>query len=143
MSKHFLNVFWLCGHVQIETEVENGTRERYRSRQQILDAKTQKIGNFENTWFLKDDITSVMKIPCTPGSKLVQNIKAKCGQSRGPEKGGQNLLSWEEHLLPCCFPTKTFLGATKVAILTQSAIYKRTKIAELIGLYIGLNAKHV
>ena len=98
---------------QIETEVENGTRERYRSRQQILDAKTQKIGNFENTWFLKDDITSVMKIPCTPGSKLVQNIKAKCGQSRGPDKGRTKFVELGGTPLTLLFPNKDLFGGNK------------------------------
>ena len=52
---------------QIEDEVKSGSRDRYRSREAILLQKKQSVGNFTNTWFLKGDITNVLKVPCTPG----------------------------------------------------------------------------
>ena len=64
-------------------------------------------------WFLKDDITSVMKIPCTPGSKLVQNIMAKCGQSRGPDKGRTKFVELGGTPLTMLFPNKDLFGGNK------------------------------
>ena len=53
----------------------------------ILQQKKQSTGNFVNTWFLKNDITQILKEPCTPQSKLVNMHKAMYGDSRGPDGG--------------------------------------------------------
>ena len=71
----------LARNTQIEGEIARGERVRYRNRTQIEAQKQQNIGNFANTWFLKSDITNIHKIPCTPGSKLVNQVKEKSGKT--------------------------------------------------------------
>ena len=101
---------------QIEDEVKNGNRDRYRSRKQILDHKKQSIGNFPNTWFLKDDVTNILKVPCTPGSKLVNSIRGKCGQTRGPDGGRTKFVELGGLPLPCYFPTRKCLGQYRMSV---------------------------
>ena len=95
---------------QIEADVKNGIRNRYRSREAILEHKKGKVGNFANTWFLKDDITNVLKVPCTPGSKLVNSIRSKCGQTRGPLGGRSKFVELGGTPLPLMFPNKDMFG---------------------------------
>ena len=48
---------------QVDEEIAQGTRARYRSFSEILTQKKQKSGQFTNTWFLKNDVTQILKVP--------------------------------------------------------------------------------
>ena len=96
---------------QIEDEVKSGTRDRYRSREAILLKKKQSVGNFTNTWFLKGDITNVLKVPCTPGSKLVNQIRRECGNTRGPDGGRTKFVELGGTPLTLLFPNKDMFGS--------------------------------
>ena len=62
---------------QLETEFESGEKQRYRSRQQIKDQKSAKLGKYPDTWFIKGDVGNTLKVPFTPGGKLKDMIGRK------------------------------------------------------------------
>ena len=95
---------------QCNEEIRLGTRRKYRSREEILACKKSKSGNFVNTWFLKQDITQILKVPCTPGSKLVQKYRDVCGQSRGPDGGRTKYVEMGGTPISLLFPNKDNFG---------------------------------
>ena len=95
---------------QVDEEIARGTRARYRSRSEILVQKKQKLGQFTNTWFLKNDVTQILKVPCTPGSKLVNRIKSQCGETRGPDKGRTKFVEMGGTPITWLFPNKDQFG---------------------------------
>ena len=97
---------------QIEDEIKSGTRIRYRTSQQIHDQKRSQTGNFPNTWFLKGDTTSILKIPCTPNSKLVNLMREKIGSSRGPDGGLTKFVEMGGLPISLTFPMKEYLTGT-------------------------------
>ena len=52
-------------------EIALGNRVKYRSQNEIEEQKRGKLGNFANTWLLNDEVTGILKVPCTPDSKLL------------------------------------------------------------------------
>ena len=98
---------------QIEEEIESGTRIRYRTSKQIYDQKRAKTGNFANTWFLKGEVTNILKIPCTPNSKLVNLMREKAGASRGPDGGLTKFVEMGGLPISLTFPMKEYLTGTK------------------------------
>ena len=98
---------------QIEEEIVNGTRIRYRTKAQIEEHKQNTIGNFPNTWFLKNETTNILKVPCTPNSSLVNSMRQKAGSSRGPDKGITKFVEMGGIPVTLLFPMKEFLTGTK------------------------------
>ena len=87
---------------EIQTEIDSGKRVRYRSRQQIVDQKSQQLGKYANTWFLRGDVTNTLKVQYVPGSVLKTKIHqtlsglsetADNGQTKVVELGGKRILS--------------------------------------------------
>ena len=60
---------------QICEEIENGTRIKYRSREEILEQKARKLGKYANTWFLRGKIQNTFKVQATPDSVLLNSLK--------------------------------------------------------------------
>jgi len=86
----------------IEIMIGNGTRVRYRSREQIVEQKQQKLGKFANTWFLRNNIINTLKITATPQSTLKYKIHdtlrkrvqfAEGGETKVIEMGGALVTS--------------------------------------------------
>ena len=98
---------------QIEDEISNGTRIRYRTKIQIDQSKRNTTGNFPNTWFLRNETTNILKVPCTPNSILVNNMKQKAGQSRGPDNGLTKFVEMGGEPISLLFPMKEFLTGSK------------------------------
>ena len=98
---------------QIEDEISNGTRIRYRTKIQIDQSKRNTTGNFPNTWFLRNETTNILKVPCTPNSILVNNMKQKAGQSRGPNNGFIKFVEMGGVPISLLFPMKEFLMGSK------------------------------
>ena len=59
---------------QIEGLIQQGLRVRFRSREQIINEKKQKLGKYANTWFLRNDNINPLKIPATPASELKNRV---------------------------------------------------------------------
>ena len=57
---------------QLEEKFESGEYLHYRSREQIVLQKSQKLGKFPNTWFLSGGAKNTLKVPATPGSALLK-----------------------------------------------------------------------
>ena len=60
-----------------ESLVNEGTRVKFRSRKQILDAKSTKLGKFNNTWFLRGEVQNTLKCPFTPGAGLKEALQVQ------------------------------------------------------------------
>ena len=85
----------------------------YRTKAQIEESKHNKIGNFPNTWFLKNETTNILKVPCTPNSSLVSKMRQKAGSSRGPDKGITKFVEMGGIPVTLLFPMKEFLTGEK------------------------------
>ena len=72
---------------EMDDKCKRGLIDRYRNRKQINNDKSNKGGNSINTWFLKGDKTSVLKVIPTPNSSLSNIIKSKIGNIRSPDGG--------------------------------------------------------
>ena len=72
---------------QIETEVKEGSKFRYRQRQTIKEDKLRKGGNSAASWHLKGDIRQTIKIPITPGGELVKQVKKRIQDMVRPDGG--------------------------------------------------------
>ena len=95
---------------QIEEEIARGDRVRFRNRLQIVTQKQQTVGNYPNTWFLKADTTNILKIPCTPQSKLVNLVREKSGNTRGPDGGLTKFVEMGGLPISLMFPNKDQFG---------------------------------
>ena len=86
---------------KIENAITNGTRIRFRSRQQIVDMKNQKLGKFAATWFLQGTNQNTLKVQGTPDSLLVNKIQnvlaaricAEGGSTKVVELGGKKITA--------------------------------------------------
>ena len=108
---------------QMSQEIALGNRVKYRSQKEIEQQKREKMGNFANTWFLNDEVTGILKVPCTPDSKLLNTIRQQSGGSKGPdgestkfgEMGGTPValnFKQTEYLVSqpgCQFPVKCYI----------------------------------
>ena len=59
---------------QMESDVSNGVKAWFRSRDQINKDKLIKGGNSSATWHLKQNIKQTLNVPITPGGKLVSKM---------------------------------------------------------------------
>ena len=85
---------------QIYEEIALGNRVRYRSQSEIEEQKRKNLGNFANTWFLNDEISGILKVPCTPDSKLLSIVRQQSGGSKGPDGGSTKFVEMGVPLLP-------------------------------------------
>ena len=81
----------LARQKQIETEVANGDRIKYRNREQILSQKKNSLGNYPDTWFLKKNIRNTLKVQATPGQKLADKLN-NCMAKRNNPNGGTKVI---------------------------------------------------
>ena len=59
---------------EIESDVREGKRVKFRSRAQIQNHKTNRLGKHPNTWFLRRDRTGTLKVQSTPGGGLTSSL---------------------------------------------------------------------
>ena len=76
---------------QIEDQVNEGSRDWYRSRTQIKDDKLKKGGNNASTWHLKGDVRQTLQMPITPSGMLVRNVRDKINNITGLD-GGKTMV---------------------------------------------------
>ena len=69
---------------QVELEIIEGVRKRYRSGAEIRSQKSSKMGKSLNTWFLRAGNTCTLSVQCTPGSKLKKVVHSNIGNIEGP-----------------------------------------------------------
>ena len=73
---------------QVKEKIEKGLWVKYRNRQQIKSQKESSTNQFPDTWFLKGNTTSILKINATPNGILNSILRKKFPGKIGPE-GGQ------------------------------------------------------
>ena len=71
----------------MDAEIERGSLVRYRNGNQIAEQKSCKIRAYNNTWFLKGGVTSVLRTAITPNSELANKIRNKIGKRKAPDGG--------------------------------------------------------
>ena len=72
---------------QMKRDIKNGLRDTlHRDGGTIRQSKRDRK-DWSNTWFLKGEVTNILKIPCTPNSKLVNLMRERAGAARGPDGG--------------------------------------------------------
>ena len=143
---------------QMQDEVAQGNRAKYRSQAQIEDHKRAKLGNFANTWFLNDEITGIMKIPCTPGSKLLSTVRQKSEGSKGPDGGSTKFVEMggtpvalnfkqTEYLVGqpgCQYSVKCFISEEQDCRISRGVYRIKCKTCEVrdgeVYVYIGTRA---
>ena len=81
----------LTGILKRDRELRE-TGQRYRSRAEILAAKEQSQLKHLNTWFLRGQTTSVLKVQATPGEALAKMVKEKLAGALAPD-GGTTLVA--------------------------------------------------
>ena len=54
----------------MEVLIQQGSRVRFRTREQTTTEKKQKVGKFPNTGFLRNENINTLKIQATPASGL-------------------------------------------------------------------------
>ena len=64
---------------QVDQQVRDGIFVKYRSRDQIMDAKSKKIGKHPKTWFLDGTHVNTLKVIATPGGGLNSVKKGALG----------------------------------------------------------------
>ena len=67
--------------------VEGGEKVWYRSRDQIINQKRSKMGNYSNTWFLRGENTSVLNTMATPSGDLVRKLREGLRHHKAPDRG--------------------------------------------------------
>ena len=75
-----------------ESEIDAGTRQRFRNSDQILELKSKKLGKFPNTWFLRGTVQNTLKVQCTPSSSLVNALKKTLGEEIRAEGGTTKIV---------------------------------------------------
>lgn len=124
---------------EIEIEITNGDRIRYRTRDQILAQKKQKLGKYPNTWFLRGDIQNTFKVQGTPNSRLktalMKSQKSRIGADGGAtnfiELGGKPVSSGLSNTelftgqQGCFYPKKCMINP-EANCRTQRLVYKVT-----------------
>ena len=68
-------------------EEEQGKRSRYRNYETIKMSKKNSLGGYNNTWFLRGDQTSMIRVQCTPNGTLAGLLREKLGTLRAPDGG--------------------------------------------------------
>ena len=77
---------------EIDQEIASGSRIQYRSRKQILNQKAQRLGKYENTWFLRGAIQNTFKVQTTPDSALMGALRKCLSTEIGAEGGGTKFV---------------------------------------------------
>ena len=72
---------------QVEEEIENGTRVRFRTREEIDEMKGTNRNRHRNTWYLRGGATSVLFVPATPGSQLCKKVREGIKDMKCPDGG--------------------------------------------------------
>ena len=75
----------------VQSDVASGNRVLHRSQDQIALQKASRGGNNSASWFLREQTTSTMKFPMTPGSELRNKIQESIKNVRGPDGGFKRL----------------------------------------------------
>ena len=60
---------------EIEDEIQNGMRLRFRNREQIESAKAKRLGKHTNTWFLDGQTVNTLRVMATPNSRLKNDLQ--------------------------------------------------------------------
>ena len=84
----------------IEDEIRSGQRIRCRSRAQILQMKSEKVGKHTNTWFLRGTNLNTFKVQGTPESGLLEAVKKSLGNEICTEGGSTKFLELGESQSP-------------------------------------------
>ena len=90
----------------IREKIDSGARIEFRSREQILEAKTQKVGKHPSTWFFRGRVQNTYKVQITPKSALVNTMSkvmknrlgAEGGKTKFVELGGSLITSGIKYL---------------------------------------------
>ena len=77
---------------QIESDIKEGKRIRYRNREEIEAMKSNKSGTSSNTWFLQGSHTSVLNVPSTPGGALASKLRKAIGRHKAPDGGTTKIV---------------------------------------------------
>ena len=72
---------------QVELEIREGTRQRFRSGREIRDQKENRPDQAPNTWFLRGSNTCTLNVQCTPNSALKNTVQSAIGKHQGPDGG--------------------------------------------------------
>ena len=119
-------------------ELKQNGKPLHRNRNEIVECKRGKTGQFVNTWFLRGDMTSVIKVQGTPNSLLAQNVYQNVKSHRNPnggtikvvEKGGKLIGSgMQKHInenVPCSFSDPMCTVSGKVKCDTARIVYELT-----------------
>ena len=59
---------------EIEEEIQNGMRLRFRNREQIESAKAKRLGKHTNTWFLDGQTVNTLKVMATHNPRLKNDL---------------------------------------------------------------------
>ena len=85
--RHTLLKGILAKQLDIDSKVRDGQRSLYRSRDQILAMKAEKLGKHPETWSLRGTNQNTFKCPKTPGGKLAEFLRSKLENELGAEGG--------------------------------------------------------
>ena len=72
---------------EVEKEIREGTRIRFRTRSEIDEQKRKDKNRHRNTWYLKGGATGVLFVPATPGSQLCKQVREGIKDMRCPDGG--------------------------------------------------------
>ena len=85
--RHTLLKGILAKQLDIDSKVRDGQKSMYRSRDQILVMKAEKLGKHPETWFLRGTHQNTFKCPITPGGKLAEFLRSKLENELWAEGG--------------------------------------------------------
>ena len=77
---------------EIEREIREGVRIRFRSREQIEEQKSNRLGKHPGTWFLRGAIQNTLKVQGTPGSGLARAMQSTLGNRICAEGGATKIV---------------------------------------------------
>ena len=77
----------LGGLLERSRQMEERQGYRNRSGREIKEAKGQQKLGLPNTWFLRGDVTSTLKVQATPGGQLAGRIREVLKGARAPDGG--------------------------------------------------------
>ena len=76
----------------LDKELEKSGKPLYRNRKEITSEKLNKVGKYNDTWFLRGENTSVLKVQCTPHSLLAKNIQSHTRHFKNPDGGSLKIV---------------------------------------------------
>ena len=86
---------------QMEELIRAGSKIRYRNFKEMETQKSSRYGKHKNTWFLRGEVTSILKVQVTPRGHLASITREILRGLRAPdggltsvvETGGRNVMS--------------------------------------------------